>query len=153
MPPRHVAPLKRVSSRSLALLPRQLDGPAGLLPDQDQGRDGTEDGYYLGTAFYIGDGKWVTARHVVRDEEASGKPLFPVCNMAGLPIKVLDVGKGFVDYALISSPLSRRTGCSVVRWFPAGPSLLRDRLRRGQSVAGHGSPHRHRQQELLAGRW
>jgi S1-C subfamily serine protease len=79
----------------------QVSCPTKLKDD-----DGTEqDGFYLGTAFYIGDGKWITARHVVRDEEAEGMPLFPVCNMAGLPIKVLEVGKGHADYAIISSPL------------------------------------------------
>jgi hypothetical protein len=68
--------------------------------------DGIEEGSYLGTAFYVGNGQWVTARHIVVDEESPDKHLFPVCNMGGLPIKVLDVGKGFVDYALISSPLT-----------------------------------------------
>lgn len=63
------------------------------------------DGQYLGTAFYIGNGEFVTARHVVRDEEDPKKPLFTTCKIAGKPIKVLDVGKGTVDYALISAPV------------------------------------------------
>jgi hypothetical protein len=76
-------------------------------PTKFKDEDGIEqDGYYLGTAFYVGNGQWVTARHVVVDEDSSDKHLYPVCNLGGLPIKVLDVGKGFVDYALFSSPVT-----------------------------------------------
>lgn len=66
---------------------------------------GDEGHAYLGTAFYIGDGKFVTARHVVRNEEAKGKPLFGTCTVNGMPITVLDVGKGFVDYAMFTVPV------------------------------------------------
>jgi hypothetical protein len=64
------------------------------------------DGAWLGTAFYVGNGQWVTARHVVVDEDTRGNPLYQGCTMAGVPIKVLDVGKGSVDYALFSSPVT-----------------------------------------------
>lgn len=63
------------------------------------------DGEYLGSAFYIGDGKFITARHVIRDEDSSDKHLFGTCRIADKPITVLDVGKGSVDYALISAPV------------------------------------------------
>jgi hypothetical protein len=66
-------------------------------------------GVYLGTAFYVGNGQWVTARHVVRDEDSQNKPLYAGCTIAGVPLKVLDVGKGFVDYAMFSAPLSPPT--------------------------------------------
>jgi hypothetical protein len=67
------------------------------------------DGSYLGTAFYVGNGQWVTARHVVRDEDSQNKPLYVGCTIAGVPLKVLDIGKGFVDYAMFSAPLSPPT--------------------------------------------
>lgn len=95
--------------RSTEPSPYFLDSSAVLqvvCPTKFEDDDGTmKDGSYLGTAFYIGDGKWVTARHVVRNEEENGKPLFDGCKMGGLPIKVLDIGKGHVDYALIQSDL------------------------------------------------
>jgi hypothetical protein len=55
-----------------------------------------------------------------------------------VPIKVLDVGKGFVDYALFSAPLTPPNADDlVVRRIAAGTFLLRDRLCGWQSVAGH----------------
>jgi hypothetical protein len=76
-------------------------------PTKIKDEDGVEqDGAYLGTAFYVGNGQWVTARHIVVDEDSPDKHLYPVCKLGGLPIKVLDVGKGFVDYALFSSPVT-----------------------------------------------
>lgn len=53
---------------------------------------------WTGTAFYIGDGKFVTARHVVRDD----KKRIAKCSVGGKPITVLQVG-AIHDYAIFKA--------------------------------------------------
>lgn len=59
-----------------------------------------------GTAFYIGDGKFVTAKHVVRDTDAKGQPL-RLCKIKGKVVRTIEQGKGGIDYAIVSGPIYR----------------------------------------------
>lgn len=58
-----------------------------------------------GSGFYIGDGKFITARHVVLNMEEDGTPN-DNCRINGMPVHVITIGKGWVDYALVSAPIS-----------------------------------------------
>lgn len=60
-----------------------------------------DDGW--GTAFYIGDGKFITARHVALNTDKKGWPNAH-CHIGGKPVRILQVGHGAVDYALVSAP-------------------------------------------------
>lgn len=64
-----------------------------------------DDGAWLGTAFYLGNGKWMTARHVIRDEDSRDKHLFPACYVGGKKITVTEVGIGFRDYAIFTADI------------------------------------------------
>jgi serine protease Do len=55
---------------------------------------------WVGTGFYIGDGRYVTARHVVRDDNKK----IVQCEMAGKEITVLQVG-AIHDYAIFKAPV------------------------------------------------
>jgi S1-C subfamily serine protease len=53
---------------------------------------------WTGSAFYVGNGEYITARHVVRDDK--GKIV--KCDVAGKPITVLQVGD-IHDYAIFKA--------------------------------------------------
>lgn len=57
-----------------------------------------------GTAFYVGDGKFITARHVVLKGDNEHAP--PAhCSINSKPVRIIELGRGKVDYALISAPV------------------------------------------------
>jgi S1-C subfamily serine protease len=65
-----------------------------------------ECGNYLGSAFYIGDGKFVTAKHMVRNTDKKGWPAMR-CTIDNKTVRVIEIGKAGIDYAIVSGPIYR----------------------------------------------
>lgn len=59
-----------------------------------------------GSAFFVGDGKFITAKHMVRNTEKKGWPP-QTCTIDDQHVTVLEVGKGALDYAIVSAPVYR----------------------------------------------
>lgn len=86
----------------------------------DKNKDTNE---WSGTAFYIGDGKYVTARHVVRDDERK----IVNCEIAGKPVTVLQVGSTH-DYALVKAKV----------WLPYREIISCDGFKEGADYYAEG---------------
>jgi V8-like Glu-specific endopeptidase len=65
-----------------------------------------ECGDYSGSAFYIGDGKFITAKHMVRNTDKKGWPAMR-CTIDKKTVRVIELGKGGIDYAIVSGPIYR----------------------------------------------
>lgn len=99
-----------------------------------------------GSAFYIGEGLFVTARHVVAGAR---------CSIKGKPIKIVQLGHGWVDFALIRAayrpPFRAVISCAPLRegeqYFATGfaeahpwavtQRLIGTRAREPEAGAGH----------------
>lgn len=90
-------------------------------------KDGMK-GSWTGSAFYIGNGRFVTARHVIRDEDDPAKPLLTTCTIKDQPVTILDVGKGSVDYAMIQAAV----------WLPYRAILSCNGVKQGRSYYATG---------------
>lgn len=54
-----------------------------------------------GTAFYVGNNLFVTAKHVALDETGANAE----CKIAGVRARLVEYGHGFLDYAVFELPL------------------------------------------------
>lgn len=78
---------------------------------------------WVGTAFYVGDGTYYTARHVVRDDHKK----IVKCEILGKPITVLQVGDKH-DYAMFKAKV----------WLPFREIISCDGFKEGRTYYAQG---------------